>query len=531
MLRLSGLKVEITKDQKAEIKREIIKKLKISPGELLDYKIFKRSVDARKGERVFFVYTVDIKVSNERKVLKNKNTKASLTPNLEYTYIKTGHEVLQNRPIIVGAGPAGLFCGLILAEMGYQPRILERGRDVDTRTKDVEEFWQTGKLKEESNVQFGEGGAGTFSDGKLTTLIKNPRCRKILTELVKHGAPAEILYVHKPHVGTDVLKKVVKNIRKRIIDLGGEVRFNCKVTEIIRDDKQIKGVIINNGERIKGNIVVLAVGHSARDTFGMLVEKGVKLCPKAFAIGVRIEHPQDLIDSQQYGVYAGNENLGAADYKLVYHASTGRGVYSFCMCPGGLVVAAASEKGGVVTNGMSYFARNETNANSALLVGVEPNDFPDSHPLAGVEYQRIWERLAFEMGGKNYYAPAQLVGDFLADRPSTQLGAVRPSYKPGIKLGEIKNCLPLFVTETLQEGLIYFDTKIKGFAHSDALLTGVETRSSSPVRIIRDSDLESINTKGFYPCGEGAGYAGGIVSAAVDGIMVAEAIGKKYKPF
>jgi uncharacterized FAD-dependent dehydrogenase len=415
--------------------------------------------------------------------------------------------------------------------MGYKPILLERGQDVENRSKNVEQFWEKGILNENSNVQFGEGGAGTFSDGKLTTLIKNPRCRKVLEEFVNHGAPEEILYSYKPHIGTDILKKVVKNLRLKIIELGGEFRFNCLVSDLIIENQKIKGVIVNNSEDILTEVVVLAVGHSARDTFQMLLNQGVKLKPKAFAIGVRIEHPQNLINEAQYGKFAGHENIGAADYKLVYHATNGRGAYTFCMCPGGVVVNAASEAKGIVTNGMSYFARDGVNANSALLVGVEPSDFKEEHPLAGIEFQRKWERLAFELAGKNYHAPAQLVGDFLLDRPSSGLGDVKPTLKPGITLIELKNCLPDFVVQTLREAIPFFGKKINGFAREDALLTGVETRSSSPVRIERLPDYQSINISGLYPAGEGAGYAGGIVSAAVDGIMAAEAIASRYAPF
>lgn len=530
MLRITGIKIAVTKNQDESLKNEILRYLKISPQELISYKIFKQSVDARKKDMLYFVYTVDVQVKNENKVLK-KGKNINKTSDLEYKYVSTGIAPLKNRPVIIGTGPAGLFAGLILAERGYSPILVERGKDVERRTRDVEAFWQNGKLNTESNVQFGEGGAGTFSDGKLTTLIKNIRCRKILKELIKYGAPEEIMYSFKPHVGTDLLKIVVKNIRQKIIDLGGEVRFESKVTDILIKNQEIKGVIINGQEELESEVVLLAVGHSARDIFSLLHQQGVKLSPKAFAIGLRIEHPQRQIDTVQYGKFADVPCLGAADYKLSYHASTGRGAYTFCMCPGGVVVAAASEAGGVVTNGMSYFARAEENANSALLVGVEPADFPGESPLAGVELQRKIEKLAFELAGSNYYAPVQLVGDFLNDRPTKQLGDVRPSYKPGISFVEINKCLPPYVVTTLKEALPQFAKKIKGFAREDAILTGVETRSSSPIRIERNSKYESVNIKGLYPCGEGAGYAGGIISAAVDGIMVAEAIIQKYKPF
>ncbi|MDN5322475.1 MAG: uncharacterized protein PWQ67_929 [Clostridia bacterium] len=531
MLRVTGIKIAITKNQQESIKRELIRRLKISPEELVNYRIFKQSIDARKSNMIYLVYTVDVEVANENKVLKRCNNEVKITPDLDYKYVQPGTVTLYNRPIIVGTGPAGLFCGLVLAQMGYKPVLLERGKDVEARTKDVEEFWKTGTLNEESNVQFGEGGAGTFSDGKLTTLIKNPRCRKVLEELVRHGAPEEILYSYKPHIGTDMLKEVVTNIRRTITKLGGEVRFNSKVTDLIIENQKVKGIIINGKEKLASDTVVMAIGHSARDTFQMLYAKGMQLKPKAFAIGVRIEHPQEQINKVQYGDFAGNENLGAADYKLVYHASTGRGAYTFCMCPGGVVVAASSEKDKIVTNGMSYFARDGENANSALLVGVETKDFENNHPLAGVAFQRKWEGIAFQLAGADYYAPAQLVGDFLQDRPSKKLGSVKPSYKPGIRFVELKKCLPLYVVETLKEALVFFDKKIPGFCRDDAILIGVETRSSSPIRMERNEHYQSINISGLYPAGEGAGYAGGIVSAAVDGIMIAEAIASKYKPF
>ncbi|KJS82893.1 MAG: hypothetical protein JM58_13885 [Peptococcaceae bacterium BICA1-8] len=528
MLRISGIKISITKNQKEAIEKEIMRYLSIPFNDIVNYKIFKQSIDARKTERVYFVYTIDVEVKNEAQVHEKNKNKVNITPDLSYKYVQSGKGKLVHRPVIVGTGPAGLFCGLILAQMGYRPILLERGQDVEARTKAVDEFWEKGILDEESNVQFGEGGAGTFSDGKLTTLIKNSRCRKILEELVSHGAPEEILYSYKPHIGTDILKTVVTNLRKKIIELGGEVRFNSKVTELTIEDQQVRGVIINGQEALSADLVILAVGHSARDTFEMLYNKGVKLSPKAFAIGVRIEHPQAVIDGVQYGQLAGHENLGAADYKLVYHASTGRGCYTFCMCPGGYVVNASSEKNRVVTNGMSYFARDGANANSALLVGIEPSDFEEKHPLAGIEFQRKWERLAFQLAGSNYSAPTQLVGDFLQDVPSTSLNNVKPSFKPGTIFVELKKCLPSIVVETLKEAILYFDKKILGFADKDAVLTGVETRSSSPVRIERDENYQAVDIHGLYPTGEGAGYAGGIVSAAIDGIMAAEAIVSKY---
>lgn len=530
MIRISGIKLSLEQDE-AEVKSELIKKLRIKEKELIKYNIFKRSIDARKSDSIYFVYTVDAVVANEDKLLNKfaKDKDVSTSPNFNYEFVQTGESKLKNRPIIIGTGPAGLFAGLILAQMGFRPLLLERGADVDKRTEIVNEFWTTGKLDTECNVQFGEGGAGTFSDGKLTTLIRDLRCRKALEEMVVAGAPEEILYSHKPHVGTDILRNVVKNIRQRIIALGGEVCFNSKVTELLLEQGRVCGVVVNGINKLDAEVVVLAIGHSARDTFAMLYNQGVKITPKAFSVGVRIEHPQELINAAQYKQFAGHEKLGPAEYKLSYHSPSGRSAYTFCMCPGGLVVASSSEEGGVVTNGMSEHARNAKNANSALLVGVTPEDFSTDHPLAGVEFQRQWERKAYELAGSNYNAPAQLVGDFLQDRPTTMLGEVEPSYRKRVTLAELKNCLPHYVVEVLKEAIPEFDKKLKGFALPDAVLTGVETRSSSPIRIERN-ELRESNITGLYPTGEGAGYAGGIVSAAVDGIRVAEAVAAKFKP-
>jgi len=530
LIRVTGLRIPVEGDI-SDLKQALVKKLRVSRQELLDYRIYKQSVDARKAGMIYFVYTVDVKLVNEAMVLKKlgKDRDISIAPRLEYKYVKTGREKLAHRPVIAGTGPAGLFAGLILSQMGYRPVLLERGSDVDTRIEVVKKFWETGELDPECNVQFGEGGAGTFSDGKLTTLIRDLRCRKVLEEMIAAGAPGEIIYSYKPHIGTDNLRTVVKNIRSKIIGLGGEVRFNSKVTDLMINGGKISGIVVNDRDEVETGVLVLAPGHSARDTFEMLYNRGVKIIPKAFSVGVRIEHPQVLINRAQYKKFAGHKNLGAAEYKLVYHASNGRSAYTFCMCPGGVVVAAASEKGCVVTNGMSEYARDAENANSALLVGVSPGDFAGDHPLAGVEFQRIWEKKAFELGGGDYSAPVQLVGDFLADRPSTGLGAVKPSYRKSVRLAELKHCLPGYVIETLREAIPEMDKKLRGFALPDAVLTGVETRSSSPVRIVRDENYEA-NVKGLYPAGEGAGYAGGIVSAAVDGIKVAEAIAGIYAP-
>ncbi|HNX29296.1 MAG TPA: hypothetical protein PKN87_07795 [Syntrophomonadaceae bacterium] len=535
MLRLSDIKININKAadwdrERLALRQAILLRLNIREQELNDYSIYKQSVDARNKSAIFYVYTVDVNLTNETKFLGKSSAKGvTMTPDISYKGVQPGTEKLTYRPVIIGMGPAGLFAGLLLARNGYRPLILERGEDVDSRTEKINKFWHTARLDTESNVQFGEGGAGTFSDGKLTTLINDLRCRYILEEFIKAGAPQEILYKSKPHIGTDLLKSTVKNIRREIIAYGGEVRFKAKVTDFIIRDNNIDAVEINNNEKIAGRIVLLATGHSARDTYEVLYRRGVVMSPKAFSIGVRIEHPQAIIDKAQYGDSAGHPGLGAADYKLAYHSSNGRSAYTFCMCPGGYVVAAASESSGVVTNGMSDYKRDGQNANAALLVGVTPQDYPSHHPLAGIEFQRQWESLAFKLGGENYRAPAQLTGDFLFDRNSSSLGRVKPTYQPGITFAPVKDCLPEYISSTLKEAIIYFDNRIKGFAMEDSLLTGVETRSSSPVRINRD-DQGLSNIKGLYPLGEGAGYAGGIMSSAVDGIKAAERIIRQYAP-
>jgi uncharacterized FAD-dependent dehydrogenase len=529
MLRVFNVKLSIDQDF-SSLRNALIKKLKISEKDLLGYKVFKQSIDARKQDAINFVYTIDVELKQEDSYLRKfKNKDITMTPDLEYKYVETGSQPLEYRPVIIGTGPAGLFAGIILAEMGYSPAILERGADVDSRTEKVKKFWDNGDLDPECNVQFGEGGAGTFSDGKLTTLIRDRRCRKVLSDMILAGAPEEIIYSAKPHVGTDRLRAVVKKLRERIVSLGGTVRFNCRVTDLITSGNQVRGVIINGTERLAAEVVVLATGHSARDTFGMLYQAGVTLVPKAFSVGVRIEHPQKLIDLAQYKKFAGHPKLGPADYKLAYHATNGRSAYTFCMCPGGVVVAASSEKECVVTNGMSEYSRSGENANSALLVGVEPVDFGKSHPLAGIAFQRMLERKAFILGGRDYKAPVQLVGDFLANRPSTRLGQVKPTYRRGVQPADLSECLPGFVAETIREAIPELDKKLGGFALPEAVMTGVETRSSSPVRIVRNEFMEA-SLKGLYPAGEGAGYAGGIISAAVDGIKAAEAIASRYAP-
>lgn len=530
MLRVSNIKINI-EDDKSKIVKLLLNKLKIKEKDLIKYHIYKESIDARKKGKIDFVYTVDVEVKEEDKILKKGLKDIVSVKQSHYIGVQNGTSKVKNRPIIVGSGPAGLFAALVLAQRGYNPLLLERGLDVDERTKDINNFWNNRVFKNNSNVQFGEGGAGTFSDGKLTTRIKDIRCRKVLEELVNFGGPDEILYSHKPHIGTDILKNVVKNIREEIKRLGGEVRFNTMVTNIYVEDSKIKAVEINHNEKIEAETVIFAVGHSARDTYEMLYCNGVKIIQKPFAIGARIEHPQELINKSQYKEFYDHPRLGAADYRLIEHTSNGRTAYTFCMCPGGSVIASASNEFEVVTNGMSEHARDKVNANSAFLVNVTPDDFGSDHPLAGIKFQQKYEKLAYELGGKNYNAPMQLVGDFLNDKISTDIGKIEPSYKPGVTCTDLKECLPEFVTSTMKEALLSLDNKLNGFAMYDAVLTGVETRSSAPVRIVRDEEsLQSINTENLYPCGEGAGYAGGIVTAAVDGIKCAEKIIEKYSP-
>jgi len=524
MLRLTEIRLPLNHSAD-DLKAAILKRLGIALSELQGYTLFRRGYDARKRNDIVLVYTVDAEVRNEAALLKRNITNVALAPDMSYRVVAHAPQGLSERPVVIGTGPCGIFVGLLLAQMGFRPIMLERGKEVRERTKDTWGLWRKGKLNPESNVQFGEGGAGTFSDGKLHSQIKDPKfySRKVLTEFVLAGAPEEIMYVSKPHIGTFRLVSMVEKMRENIIALGGEVRFGSRVTDIEIDDGQVHGVALANGERIATRHVVLAVGHSARDTFEMLHERGVYMEPKPFSIGFRIEHPQSLIDRARFGNSAGDPLLGAADYKLVHHASNGRSVYSFCMCPGGTVVAATSEEGRVVTNGMSQYSRNERNANSGIVVGITPADFPGD-VLAGVEFQRQWESRAFELGGKSYAAPAQRVGDFLAGRPSTHLGEVVPSYTPGVTPTDLSTALPDYAIAAIREALPAFEKQIKGFAMEDAVLTGVETRTSSPIRIKRGEDFQSINIKGLYPAGEGAGYAGGILSAAVDGIEVAEAV-------
>ena len=526
MLRITELKLPLDHPESA-IKTAILNRLGIGAGELITYTVFRQGHDARKRDAISLVYTLDVETKNEQAILTRlkNDPHLSLTPDTTYHFVTQAPVTMTERPVVIGTGPCGLFAGLILAQMGFRPIILERGKEVRERTKDTFGLWRKGIFNPESNVQFGEGGAGTFSDGKLYTQIKDPNHygRKVLTEFVKAGAPAEILRVSKPHIGTFKLVTMVEQMRATIESLGGEIRFQSRVDTIDIDNGQVRGVILAGGETIRSNHVVLAVGHSARDTFKMLYERGVYIEAKPFSIGFRIEHPQSLIDKCRFGNNAGHPLLGAADYKLVHHCRNGRSVYSFCMCPGGTVVAATSEAGHVVTNGMSQYSRNERNANSGIVVGITPDDYP-GHPLAGIDFQRQLEANAFKLGGETYQAPGQLVGDFLSNRPSSAFGSVLPSYTPGVHLGDLSTALPDYAIEAIREALPAFDKKIKGFAMDDAVLTGVETRTSSPIRIKRNAHYQSINTQGLYPAGEGAGYAGGILSAAVDGIKVAEAL-------
>jgi len=564
MLRLTEIKLPLSHPED-DIKAAILKRLGIGADELTDYVVFKRGVDARKPNSILYTYTLDVTLRDEVAVLArfSRDPHVKSSPDTTYHFVthapsgfismveqggdEQATQTVQaarqeaseeanavspmkwkpKRPVVVGMGPAGLFAGLLLSQMGFRPLILERGKAVRERTKDTWGLWRQGVLNPESNVQFGEGGAGTFSDGKLYSQIKDPRylSRKVLEEFVKAGAPEEILYESHPHIGTFKLVGMVEKMRATILSLGGEIRFESRVDDIEIENGAVCSVVLANGERIATDHLVLAVGHSARDTFAMIHKRGIYIEAKPFSIGFRIEHPQSLIDRARYGKNAGNPQLGAADYKLVHHASNGRSVYSFCMCPGGTVVAATSEPGRVVTNGMSQYSRNERNANAGIVVGITPEQDYPGDALAGVEFQRKWESRAFELGGGAYQAPGQLVGDFLAGRPSTQFGEVLPSYTPGVHLTDLSTALPDYAIEAIREALFAFAKQIKGFDLADAVLTGVETRTSSPIRIKRNrDDYQSINTRGLYPTGEGAGYAGGILSAAVDGIEVAEAV-------
>lgn len=531
MLRINELKLPLNHPD-AALRDAILARLGIADAELLDFSVYKRSYDARKKAAIVLIYSIDATVADDEAVLaKLRDPHVMRAPDVEYKFVNAAKPAPGTpRPVVVGTGPCGLFVALILAQMGLNPIVLERGKVVRERTVDTFGFWRKRKLDTESNVQFGEGGAGTFSDGKLYSQIKdtNHYGRKVLTEFVKFGAPEEIMYVSKPHIGTFRLVKMVEQMRAEIINLGGEMRFDTRMQDVLVEEtggvRQVVGVRLASGEEIPTRHLTIAIGHSARDTFEMLYERGVYIEAKPFSIGFRVEHPQSLIDVCRFGPNAGNKLLGAADYKIVHHASNGRSVYSFCMCPGGTVVAASSEEGRVVTNGMSQYSRNERNANSAIVVGITPEDFP-GHPLAGIAFQRELESRAFVLGGSTYDAPGQLMGDFVAGRPSTALGSVTPSFLPAVHLTDLATSLPDYAIVAMREAFVAFDKQIKGYYKEDAVLTGVETRTSSPIRIRRNNDdLQSLNTRGLFPAGEGAGYAGGIMSAAVDGIRVAEAV-------
>ena len=528
MIRINELKLSLDDDE-SRLKILAAKALKIPESRIESLSIAKKSVDSRKKNNLHFVYSVDVTLSgNEEKVLAKSGCKKALIVEPFSYSVPENKRNSSFRPVVAGFGPGGMFAALNLARAGAEPIVLERGSDVDTRQKDVDTFWSTKKLNKNSNVQFGEGGAGTFSDGKLTTGIKDPLCRQVFLDFVDFGADKDILYSALPHIGTDKLCKIVKNIRKEIISLGGEVRFNCKLSDVYAFNGAVQGVSYIDADGAKHDIetdaLILAVGHSARDTVEMLYSHGIKMMQKPFSVGARIEHPREMIDRAQYGDYAGHLALGAASYKLSCHPPGGRGAYTFCMCPGGTVVAAASEENTVVVNGMSYHARDGRNSNSALLVGVEPEDFGSEHPLAGFELQHKIEYNAFVSAGGDYSAPAQLVRDFLNNTPSTALGDIEPTCPTGVKLGNIRNILPQKVVDVMAHALVKMGTQLKGFDRPDAVLTAPETRSSSPVRIMRDEYYQSVSLRGLYPCGEGAGYAGGIVSSAVDGIRCANAV-------
>ncbi|WP_273163865.1 NAD(P)/FAD-dependent oxidoreductase [Massilia timonae] len=534
MLRINELKLPLNHPEPA-LREAILARLGIQDADLVDFSVYKRSYDARKKAAIVLIYSIDAEVRGEAAVLARLKHDQHVmpSPDVEYKFVQVGKPAPGTpRPVVVGTGPCGLFVALVLAQMGLNPIILERGKIVRERTVDTFGFWRKRKLNTESNVQFGEGGAGTFSDGKLYSQIKdtNHHGRKVLTEFVRFGAPEEIMYVSKPHIGTFRLVKMVEQMRAEIIRLGGEIRFETRVDDVLVEEtggvRQVVGVRLANGEEIATRHLTMAIGHSARDTFQMLYDRGVYIEAKPFSIGFRVEHPQSLIDVCRFGPNAGNKLLGAADYKIVHHASNGRSVYSFCMCPGGTVVAASSEEGRVVTNGMSQYSRAERNANSAIVVGITPDDYP-GHPLAGIDFQRELESRAFVLGGGTYDAPGQLMGDFVKGRPSTEFGSVTPSFRPAVHLTDLATSLPDYAITALREAFVAFDKQIKGYYKEDAVLTGVETRTSSPIRIKRNNDdLQSLNTRGLFPAGEGAGYAGGIMSAAVDGIRVAEAVAR-----
>lgn len=532
MIRVTEVKLPLDHDE-ADLKQALYNRLKQFPSE---YQVIRRGYDARRRGDIQLVYTIDCSIDNEEEFLRNHSLDRNLskTPEVRYQFVmsrQTGEKIANQasyvRPVVIGAGPCGVMAGLLLAQMGLRPLILERGKPVRERTVDTFAFWRQSKFNPDSNVQYGEGGAGTFSDGKLHTQISDPYHygHKVLTEFVRAGAPEEILYVSKPHIGTFRLVSMVEKIRQEIESFGGQYRFNTYVQKILMNkNRQIVGVQLVDGQEIQTNHIILATGHSAREMMHALYEDGVEIQAKPFSVGVRIEHPQTLIDKARFGSQAGHQLLGAADYKLVHHDADKRGVYSFCMCPGGTVIAAASEEGGIVTNGMSQYSRAERNANAAIVVGVQPERDYAGHPLAGIAFQRNLERKAFQLGGANYKAPVQRVEDFLLGRATRTLGSVVPSYKPGVEPDDLAEILPSFVINGIREALPAFNRKLSGFNFADAVMTGVETRTSSPVRIPRMDDGQSVNTSGLYPAGEGAGYAGGIMSAAIDGIKIAEKV-------
>jgi uncharacterized protein len=538
-LPLSAVPADRTLSGSAElavVRQLCAEKLRIAESDIGTIRILRKSVDARNKSEILLVYSAAVEMGGARAAARLESPDIRRTPAVDDPFslpgaVTYGTENIIHRPVVIGSGPAGLFAGLMLAENGYCPLILERGYDVDRRSRDVAELFQAGVFNPHSNIQFGEGGAGTFSDGKLTTRIKDKRLNIVLQRFIEAGAPAEIAYLHKPHIGTDILKEVVRAIRRKIIGLGGRFDFGARVTDIQIDDGRATGITINDSRRLETKVIIAALGHSARDTYAMLARRGVRMVAKPFAIGVRIEHHQDAINAAQYGKFAGHKALGPADYLLSFRSqTTGRPAYSFCMCPGGMVVAAASEPGMLVVNGMSEYKRNQHNANSALVVAVTPEDFAATNPLGGVEFQRMWEKHAFAAGGGGYNAPAQMLGDFIEARKPHDFGKIKPSYLPGVRPAELANCLPGYVVSTLKEALAVFGRRIKGFDDRQAVLTGVETRTSAPLRIVRNQDMQSENTQNLYPAGEGAGYAGGIVSSAVDGIKSAEQIMRRFRP-
>lgn len=535
MIRISQLKLPVGHSEE-DLKKKILKTLRILEQQLGHYEIIKQSIDARKKPELFYVYTVDVKTDKEKQILKkNKSSQIAFVEKTQYQFPAKGTGLMKHRPVIVGSGPAGLFCAYMLAVNGYRPILIERGAPVEQRMKDVDEFWETGRLNLTSNVQFGEGGAGTFSDGKLNTLVKDPigRNKKVLEIFTEHGAPEEILYVNKPHIGTDVLTEVVKNIREDIRSHGGEVRFYCQMEDLCIKDGKVTGIKVSykDGSCLQETIVtdhvILAIGHSARDTFEMLYKKEIPMSAKSFAVGVRVEHPQTMINYSQYGKEH-LEQLSAAAYKVAVQLENGRGVYSFCMCPGGYVVNASSEENRLAINGMSYHDRGGENANSAIIVTVNPEDFGSEHPLAGMFYQRKLEEKAFQIG--NGKIPVQRFGDFCKNESSSQIGSVRPQMKGNYKLANVRSVFSEELAQSIEDGIKKLNNKIHGFSQEDTLLSAVESRTSSPIRIVRDGQYESV-IQGLFPCGEGAGYAGGITSAAMDGMKVAERIAKSYMPF